>query len=89
MPKHGRNTSLVGDDKSVLLDSLYCKDVAVWVPHLLLPDHVPTCPKCESSECVCVASSKWIKQPKLLYGIRSHRYLDTKMYKCHGINCGG
>ena len=27
---------------------------------------------------------KWIRQPKICFGLRSHRYLDTKLYYCDG-----
>ena len=87
-PDHGRNSSLVGDDASALLDSLCCKDVAVWVPHLLMPDHVPSCPRCRTSEHVDIATAQWMKQPKMLHGMRTHRCLDTMKYKCHAAHCG-
>ena len=32
------------------------------------------------------SSSKWVKNPKVLYGLDSHRYLDTKLYYCQTCN---
>ena len=68
------------------LESFYVKPIACFVPHHLLPNHTPTCPHCESSSDVLTSGSmvKWIRQPKICYGVRSHRYLDTKLYYCDG-----
>lgn len=69
-------------------DSFYVKPIAAFVPHVLLPNHTPSCPHCECSKDVETFGGKvkWIKQPKILYGVSSHRYLDTKLYYCSGCN---
>ena len=76
------NTSLALTDLKTCADSFYIKDVAVWVPHLLLPNHIPCCPHCGRSDCVDLSKAEFVARPKILHGIRSHRYLDTMMYKC-------
>ena len=68
-------------------NSFYVKPVAAWVPHLLIPGHVPCCPKCKHSRSVDCSKAIWIPTPKILYGLSGHRYLDTKSYPCAG--CGG
>lgn len=69
-------------------ESFYVKPIAAFVPHLLLPNHTPSCPHCESPSHVETFGSKvkWIKCPKILFGITSHRYLDTKLYYCGACN---
>ena len=64
--------------------SFYVKPVAAWVPHLLIPGHVPSCPKCCHPQCVNPTTSNWVTSPKLLHGLKGHRYLDTKSYYCSG-----
>ena len=70
------------------VESFYIKPVAAFVPHILIPNHTPSCPHCECSKDVDTFGSnvKWIKQPKVLFGVSSHRYLDTKLYYCQGCN---
>jgi len=64
--------------------SFYVKSVACFVPHVVIPGHVPICPRCESSSKVDTHGTnvRWIKVPKTLFGLSSHRYLDTKFYWC-------
>ena len=81
----GRNVCL-NSCGAMCADAFYVKPVAAWIPHLLLPDHVPQCPTCDSSKYVDITSARWTDKPKLLYGVGTHRYLDTMMYKCLGCN---
>jgi len=70
--------------KKVSVDLFHVKPLAVFVPHLLLKNHVPCCPKCESSKSVHTegARVKWVKVPKILVGTNSHNCLDTKRHWC-------
>ena len=70
------------------VESFYIKAIAAFVPHVLIPNHTPCCPHCESPKDVDTFGSKvkWIKQPKVLFGVGTHRYLDTKLYYCNGCN---
>jgi len=72
--------------KKIETDSFYVKSVASWVPHLLIPKHVPCCPHCKKNTHVDTASSRWVAFPKILYGMTSHKYLDTKLYPCRACN---
>ena len=83
-PPGGRNAFGI-NNKKVTAESFYVKALAVFVPHLLIPGHVPTCPHCEKATHVDVTGKhvRWINSPKLLFGVRSHSYLDTKLYYCH------
>jgi len=55
----------------------------VWLPHLIIPNYVPSCGRCLSKVAVSIDPTKWVENPKMLYGLFSHRYLDTKYYKCN------
>jgi hypothetical protein len=88
-PKGGRFDSSLLNRQLVRqwqVDDFYVKSVAVWVPHLLIPTHTPTCPNCRSFGNVIVDRAKWIGSPKILYGTRRHRYLDTMLYPCTVCN---
>jgi hypothetical protein len=78
--KGGRHVGLNGP--LLHTSSFYVKSLASWVPHLLIPGFVPSCPKCGHSKKVDPTKSTWIPNPKTLFGIRGHRYLDTKLYPC-------
>jgi len=41
-----------------------------------------SCPNCKKDTHVDVESARSVSFSKLLYGIKQHRYLDTKMYPC-------
>ena len=82
-PKGGRNASL---KRPVSLESFYVKPVASWVPDKLFENHVPSCPHCKSNRSVDCVGARWINSPKILFGISSHSYLDTKLYPCR--RCG-
>jgi hypothetical protein len=81
-----RNTCLNNDNLSMVAEQFYIKAIAAWVPHWILPNHVPTCPHCENNQSVDINNIEWVDEPKILYGVRTHRYLDTVYYKCYG--CG-
>jgi len=78
-PRHGLQTK-----KQFEVASFYVKPVACFVPHLIIPGHVPVCPRCDSADRVDTLGSytKWTKVPKILFGTHSHRCLDTKFYWC-------
>jgi len=80
------NTPLTLTELKICADSFYIKDVAMWVPHLLLPNHIPTCPNCKRSTCVDLSKAEFVERPKILHGVRTHRYLDTMSYKCMDCN---
>ena len=80
------HTSLALTDLKICAESFYVKDVAVWVPHLLLPNHVTCCPHCGQSDCVDLSKAEFVERPKILHGVRTHRHLDTMMYKCVKCN---
>jgi len=71
----------------------YLKPVASFDPHAIIPGHMPTCPRCESTSRVNTQCSdvRWIKNPKTLFGIDSHKHLVTKFYWCGGCRkrCAG
>ena len=64
------------------VDSFYIKPIAAWVPHLLIAGHMPSCLQCKKNTHVEVESSRWVSFPKLMFGIKHHRCLDTKMHPC-------
>ena len=72
--------------KNVTAESFYIKPIAAWVPDKLFPSHVPVCPRCETSRFVDVGKARWINNPKVLFGMDTHRYLDTKLYPCGCCN---
>ena len=80
-----RGGTLVGKPIDPL--SFYVKDIAMWIPHLMLPNYVPSCSKCQTKEMVDVNGFDWVENPKLLYGVCSHRYVDTIYYKCNKCTC--
>lgn len=68
--------------KKLSPDHLCCKSIAAWVPHLIIPSFVPTCPKCLSKASVDVGNARWVENPKLLHGAFTHRHLDTVCHHC-------
>jgi len=69
--------------KKISVNAFYVKDLAVWLPHIVIPDCVPTCHRCLSKSGVDVGSFRWVENPKMLYGVHTHRCFDTVCYKCH------
>jgi hypothetical protein len=78
-PNTGKYCSLT---KSVYAENFYVRPIAAWVPHLLLPNFVPTCPHCKSNRFVSPSKARWQNSPKVLFGLKGHRYLDTLLYPC-------
>jgi len=79
-PSGGTRSSLT---KSVRHDSFYVKPIAAWVPCKIFGNSFrPSCPDCRTCQFVDLGKSKWPPHPKLLFGVCSHRYLDTKLYYC-------
>ena len=81
-PPQGRYVPL-NPDRLMAAEEFYVRPVAVWVPHLIIPDFIPACTRCESSVAVNVHKGKFIDRPKILFGVKGHRYLDTVVYHCN------
>ena len=60
------------------MDAFYVKPLACWIPHVLIPNHVPTCPHCKEKKFVNPQKARWINSPKILYGKDRHRYMLDK-----------
>ena len=91
--KDWRDVKLISGSRSSLTssvklttDSFYVRSLAAWVPHLLFPSFLPKCPKCCDNHYINLGESRWIDNPVILYGIATHRYLDTMMYHCDTCN---
>jgi hypothetical protein len=87
-PGGGRNDStlLMRTDagaKKVTIDSFYVRPIVLWVPHLLISNHVPSCPVCKVKDHVDVVKARWMNSPKVCYGLTSHKYLDSMLYPCN------
>jgi len=72
--------------KKISVNSFYVKDIAIWLPHVLIPEYTPTCHRCEEKGGVDVSRWSWVAFPKILHGLHTHRYLDSVEYFC--LNCG-
>lgn len=48
-----------------------------------MPNYIPSCARCGSKAHVDTNVTKWVENPKILHGTRSHRYFDTKCYSCN------
>ena len=85
-PKRSRDVSLLSmADHALKADSFCVEDIAVWVPHSIIPSFVPSCPGCKSNVCVQVNTGTgldWVKHPKMLCGLNKHRCLDTVFCSC-------
>ena len=84
-PPGGKHIGL-NTEKKIETESHCIKPICSWVPHLLIPHHVPTCPHCKKNTHVDTAAFRWIAFPKILYGMSSHKHLDTKLYPCMSCN---
>jgi hypothetical protein len=42
---------------------------------------MPSCPACELAQAVQVTND-WVKHPKIVYCMTTHKYLNTKYYRC-------
>ena len=72
--------------KKISVDSFYVKDIAMWMPHVVMTNCVPACNRCEEKTGVDVSRWSWVDNPKMLHGLHTHRYLDSVEYFC--ITCG-
>ena len=79
-------------NQKISVQSYYVRPVAVWVPHLLVKNHMPSCPKCRCCTNVRVKANtkgewEWVKSPLVMHGVPSHTYLDTVYYFCTKLDC--
>jgi hypothetical protein len=83
-PDGGRNDStlFIAGSKKSTVDDFYVRPLVLWVPHLLISHHIPTCPYCKQKEHIDLVKSRWLNSPKVLYGLTSHKYLDSMLYYC-------
>jgi hypothetical protein len=83
-PDGGRNDStlFINGSKKCTVDVFYVRPLVLWVPHLLISNHIPTCPYCKQKEHIDLVKSRWLNSPKVLYGLTSHKYLDSMLYFC-------
>jgi len=78
----GNRYTTMTHPKKITVDSFYVKDLAVWIPHLLTPNYVPTCCRCLSKVAVGLDTTNWVENPKVLCGVFTHRHFDTKCCRC-------
>jgi len=78
---HSKSFLSLTTKKNVSVDSFHVKDIFVW-PHVIMPNYIPTCNRCEEKTHVDVARWSWVEHPKLLYGVQCHRCLDAVYYTC-------
>jgi hypothetical protein len=66
----GRGTTLKreGKDAIIPVEAFYIKDLTVWIPEMIIPDHTPTCPSCSRSKSV-MSTNSWVAKPKILYSL--------------------
>jgi len=81
------NPASLVNSKKTSPDIFYVKDLAAWIPHMIVPGYTPSCAKCLKKEAVDVQRFRFVEEPKLLYGLSSHRYLDSACCWC-GHCCG-
>jgi hypothetical protein len=63
----------------------YIKPLAVFAPHLMkkvIPDYLPCCPKCETGNFVDLKETRFVENPKPLFGMGRERELHTVRYVC-------
>lgn len=72
-----------GSKNTRSVQGFYVKPCALWAPHLLIDNHIPTCPRCESKEFVDPGRARFINSPIVLFGMDTNRYLDTFLYPCN------
>jgi hypothetical protein len=72
-----------GNKNTRSVHCFYVKPLAVWVPHLLIQNHIPTCPRCDEKDCVDPTRARFINCPVVLFGMDTNRYLDTVLYPCN------
>jgi len=82
--KHGGSRhSCLAQPKKISVDCFCVKDCAAWIPHLIIPDCMPSCPRCLSKVAVDVTNAEWVENPKMMCGVCSHRHIDAKCCTCH------
>jgi hypothetical protein len=83
-PPGGKNDSMLylNCNKKTTVDAFYVRPIACWVPHLLIANHVPSCPRCKTRDHVDTIKARWMNSPKILFGTTSHKYLDSMLYPC-------
>lgn len=84
---YSSNHLSLASKKKISVNDFYVKDYAVWLPHAIIPHYIPTCYRCGRKEGVDPTRFRWVPHPKILHGVRSHRYLDSVYYSC--TPCGG
>ena len=68
-PNTGKNDSGILDPSSkrtCKAELFYIKAIASWIPHKLIPGHVPSCPQCGKNRHVDVSKARWVNSPKIL-----------------------
>jgi len=73
-------------NKKVSVDSFYVKDISAWLPYIVVPNYIPTCHRCCSKAGVDVGRFRWVKHPKTLCDVKTHRYLDSVYCWCIPCN---
>jgi hypothetical protein len=60
-PTGGKNDgSLFNGERRTTIDDFYVRPIICWVPHLLIRNHVPSCPRCKDKDNVDVIKARWI-----------------------------
>jgi len=59
------SASFLSLTKKTEVDSFYVKDLAVWLPHVVMPGHIPTCSRCLTKSGVDVGRFRWTKNRDL------------------------
>jgi len=62
----------------------YIRPLAVFIPHLIVKDHTPWCPTCQSNAEVHTENYRFAENTKPLFGLNEQRELDTVFYTCYG-----
>ena len=75
---------LIGPKRSKIKpEDYYVRASAVWLPHIIIPNHIPCCPLCKSNGSVDIERACWVDSPMLCYSRPLPTYLDTKRYPCN------
>ena len=60
----------------------YKRPLAVFIPHLIIPNYIPACPICKKSANVMVNRCQDVQNSKPLFGLQEQRELLTVRYPC-------
>jgi hypothetical protein len=63
-------------------DYYYKRPLAVFIPHLIIPNYIPACPICKKSANVMVERYQFVQNSKPLFGLQEQRELLTVKYPC-------